>query len=55
MDVAEEERYLKYKVQILEKTAGRWCDLVKDVDVVVLFASGLGDIIRLRSESPELC
>ena len=55
MDVAEEERHLKHKAQVLEKTAGRWYDLVKDVDAVVLFASGLGDIIRPRSESAELC
>ena len=41
--------------QVLEKTAGRWYDLVKDVDAVILFASGLGDIIRPRSESAELC
>ena len=55
MGVAEEERHLKPKSQVLEKTAGRWYDLVKDVDAVVLFASGLGDIIRPRSESAELC
>ena len=55
MDVAEEERHLKHKAQVLEKTAGRWCNLVKDVDAVVLFASGLGDIIRPRSGSAELC
>lgn len=55
MDVAEEERHLKHKAQVLEKTAGRWYDLVKDVNAVVLFASGLGDIIRPRSESAELC
>lgn len=55
MDVAEEERHLKHKAQALKKTAGNWNDLVKDVDAVVLFASGLGDIIRPRSESAELC
>ena len=55
MGVVEEERHLKHKAQVLEKTAGRWYDLVKDVDAVVLFASGLGDIIRPRSESAELC
>ena len=54
-DIAEEERHLKQKTQILEKTAGRWYDLVKDVDAVVLFASGLGDIIKPRSELTGLC
>ena len=55
MGVVEEERHLKHKAQVLEKTAGHWYDLVKDVDAVVLFASGLGDIIRPSSESAELC
>ena len=55
MDIAKEETHLKHKAQVLEKTAGRWYDLVKDVDAVVLFASGLGNIIRPRSESAELC
>ena len=43
-DVADDERHLKQKGQILQKTAGRWFDLIKDVDAVVLFASELGDI-----------
>ena len=53
--VADEDRHLKQKVQVLEKTAGRWYDLVKDVDAVVLFASGFGDIIKPRSELAGLC
>ena len=53
--VAEEDRHLKRKAQILEKTAGRWYDLVKDVDAVVLFASGFGDIIKPRSDLSGLC
>lgn len=53
--VADEDRHLKQKVQVLEKTAGRWRDLVKDVDAVVLFASGFGDIIKPRSEQAGLC
>ena len=53
--IAEENRHLKQKAQVLEKTAGRWYNLVKDVDAVVLFASELGDIIRPRSESAGLC
>ena len=53
--VADEERHLKQKTQVLEKTAGRWYDLVKDVDAVVLFASGLGDIIKPRTDLGGLC
>ena len=54
-DVADNERHMKQKGQMLQKTAGRWFDLVKDVDAVVLFASGLGDIIKPKSGSAGLC
>ena len=53
--VADEDRHLRQKAQVLEKTAGRWYDLVKDVDAVVLFASGLGDVIKPRSDLDGLC
>ncbi|KAF6220730.1 hypothetical protein HO133_003163 [Letharia lupina] len=53
--VADEDRHLKQKSQVLEKSAGRWYDLVKDVDAIVLFASGLGDIIKPRSGLGGLC
>ena len=55
MGVAKEERHLKHKAQVLEKTAGGWHELVKDIDAVVLFASGLGNIIRPKSKSAGLC
>ena len=55
MGVAEEQRHLKHKAQVLEKTAGGWHNLVKDIDAVVLFASGLGNIIRPKSKSAGLC
>ena len=53
--VADEDTVLKYKRQVLKKTAGRWYDLQKEVDAVVLFASGLGDIIKPRSDLDRLC
>ena len=53
--IADEDRLLKLKTKTLKKTAGRWYDLVEDVDAVVLFASGLGDIIKPKSESAGLC
>lgn len=53
--VADGDRHFKQKAQTLEKTAGRWYDLVKDVDAVVLFASGLGDIIKPKSDLGGLC
>ena len=54
-DVADDARLMKQKKQILQKTAGRWVDLVNDVDAVVLFASGLGDIIKPKPGSAGLC
>ena len=54
-DVTDEESILKQKAQVLKKTAGRWYDLVKGVGAVVLFASGLGDIIRPTFQSAGLC
>ena len=54
-DVADDERHMKQKGQTLQKTAGRWVDLINDVDAVVLFASGLGDIIKPKPESAGLC
>ena len=53
--VADEDTLLKQKRQVLKKTAGRWPDLAKEVDAVVLFASGLGDIIKPRSDLDGLC
>ena len=53
--VADEDTLLKQKRQVLKKTAGRWYDLVKEIDAVVLFASGLGDIIKPRSDLDRLC
>ena len=53
--VADEDRHLKQKEQVLEKTAGLWYNLVKEVDAVVLFASGLGDIVKPRPEMAGLC
>ena len=53
--VADEDTLLKQKRQVLKKTAGRWHDLVKEVDAVILFASGLGDIIKPRSDLDGLC
>ena len=53
--LADEDRHLKQKEQVLEKTAGPWYKLVKDVDAIVLFANGLGDIIKPRPGSAGLC
>ena len=53
--VADEDTLLKQKKQVLKKTAGEWYDLVKEVDGVVLFASGLGDIIKPISDLDGLC
>ncbi len=54
-DVADDESNFKQKAQVLKKTAGRWRHLVKDVDAIVLFGSGFGDIIKPTPESPRLC
>ncbi|CAF9942447.1 hypothetical protein IMSHALPRED_003684 [Imshaugia aleurites] len=53
--IADDDTLLKQKRQALKRTAGRWYDLVKEVDAVVLFASGLGDIIKPRSDLDGLC
>ena len=53
--IADEERHFKQKAQNLERTAGRWHELVKSVDAVVLFANGFGDIIKPTCDSAALC
>lgn len=53
--VADEDRHFRHKAQVLKKTAGRWHDLIKEVDAVVLFASGLGEVIRPKSGLEGLC
>lgn len=40
---------------VLRATHGGWSDLIPDISAIVLFASGLGEVIRPRVEDKGLC
>ena len=54
MSLVHEKNYRR-KEAAIAKTSGGWVDLIKDIDVLVLFATGLGDIIKPVSNLSNLC
>ena len=48
-------RNYRRKEAKVEKSNGGWVDLVGDIDALVLFATGLGEIIRPVSDLGKLC
>ena len=49
------EKSFRQKEQILEKSHGGWLDLINNVDAVVLFANGFGDVIKPIDNILRLC
>lgn len=54
MSLVNEKNYRR-KETIIAKSSGGWVDLVNDIDALVLFATGLGEIIRPVSGLESLC
>ena len=50
-----EQRNFRRKQQTLFKTNGGWTNLVNDIDSVVLFGTGFGEIIKPNSRLQDLC
>jgi hypothetical protein len=46
MDIVDEVSPLRLKETPIKKTCGGWVDLATDINAIVLFASGFGDIIK---------
>ena len=49
------ERNYRQKGAKVEKSSGGWVDLINDIDALVLFATGLDEIIRPVSDLSSLC
>lgn len=54
MSLVNEKNYRR-KEATIAKSSGGWVDLIGDIDALVLFATGLGDIIRPVSDLGKLC
>ncbi|KAK4204762.1 hypothetical protein QBC40DRAFT_249828 [Triangularia verruculosa] len=54
-DVVQERSPLRRKKWKLREGAGRWPALIKDINTLVLFASGLGDLIKPSATQVGLC
>ena len=55
MSLVHEKNHHRRKETTIAKSSGGWVDLINDVDCVVLFATGLGEIIRPVSDLNNLC
>jgi hypothetical protein len=54
--VAEERSPFRQKQTVIEKTSGGWPTLARDIDALVLFANGYGDVLRpLKDSNQGLC
>ena len=54
MSLVHEKNYQR-KEATIQKSSGGWVDLINDVDCLVIFATGLGEIIRPVSDLSRLC
>lgn len=54
MSLVNEKNYRR-KEATIAKSSGGWVDLVNDIDALVLFATGFGDVIRPVSGLKRLC
>ena len=54
MSLVHEKNYRR-KEATIAKSSGGWVDLIGDIDALVLFATGLGEIIRPVSDLSNLC
>ena len=54
MSLVDEKNYRR-KEATVSKSSGGWVDLINDVDCLVLFATGLGEIIRPVTDLRSLC
>ena len=50
-----EQRNFRRKQQTIAKTSGGWVNLVNDIDAIVLFGTGFGDIIKPIGVPGSLC
>ncbi|TVY45349.1 hypothetical protein LOCC1_G005972 [Lachnellula occidentalis] len=56
MDLVDERSPVRLKETTIQKSHGGWTDLAKDINAVVLFASGLEDIIKpVQKFGANLC
>ena len=54
MSLVQEKNYRRKEAEIA-KSSGGWVDLINDIDALVLFATGLDEIIRPVSDLSYLC
>ena len=54
MSLVHEKNYRR-KEAAIAKTNGGWVDLIHDIDALVLFATGLGDVIKPVADLNQLC
>ena len=54
MSLVHEKNYRR-KEAAIAKTSGGWVDLINDIDALVLFATGLGDVIKPAADLKNLC
>ena len=54
MSLVHEKNYRR-KEAAIGKTSGGWVDLVNDIDALVLFATGLDDVIKPVADLSNLC
>lgn len=54
MSIVDEKNYRRKETSIA-KSSGGWVDLINDIDALVLFATGLDEIIRPVSNLGNLC
>ena len=54
MSLVDEKNYWR-KEAAIAKTSGGWVDLINDIDALVLFATGFGDIIKPVADLGNLC
>lgn len=54
MSLVHEKNYRR-KEALVAKSSGGWVNLANDIDALVLFATGLGDVIRPVSDLGNLC
>lgn len=54
MSLVNEKNYWR-KEATIAKSSGGWVDLINDIDALVLFATGFGDVIRPVSGLERLC
>lgn len=50
-----EESNLHQKEQVIRKSSGGWVDLIQDIDAVVLFGTGFGEVVKPASSSGGIC